>query len=114
MQREKQTDMTRLILAFRNFANAPNSRDGKTNVLQMTVLWILITCSKVSNERAASIFMVNEPESGGSRSECEDDMYQLHSNVARKVTNTSYDQNTCQLSVQYILPPLNHFRSNMF
>ena len=107
--------MTKLILAFRNFANAPNSRDGKINILQMTVFWILIVCSNVSNERAASIFMVTEPESGGFRSECEDDMYQCHSNVARKVTNTSYDQNDCHLPVQYtIFPPLNHFRNHMF
>jgi hypothetical protein len=47
MQTEKQTDMTKLILAFRNFANAPNSRDGKINILETTVLWILITHSKV-------------------------------------------------------------------
>jgi len=39
----------------------------------MTVFWILTTLSNVSNERAASIFMVIEPESGGFRSECEDD-----------------------------------------
>jgi hypothetical protein len=99
-RKNTHTYMTNLILAFRNFANAPNSTNGKVKTLQMTVFWILTTFSNVSNERAASIFMVIEPESGVFRSECEDDTYQLHSNVARKMTNTNYDQNTCHLLVQ--------------
>ena len=116
--------MTKLILAFRNFANAPDSRDSKINILQITVFWILTKCyikcaPTFRMKRAASIFMVTDPESGGSRTECEDDMCQSHSNVARKVTSKSYDRNTCHLPIQYIyiyiiLPPLNHFSSYLF